>query len=164
MYSKAAADYTPRRVKLLWIAEAPPRDSSRYFYFEEMSQYDWLFRGIMKAMFPSSDIPGQGDDKSGLLDVFKEKGAFLIDLCEDPYDLCYEKWWPRTAARIRCLDPKWIMLVKVTVCDFVYPRLADMGFSGRLLTTERVPFPGSGQQRRFHEIVDPLIRALYDRA
>jgi hypothetical protein len=162
-YEEAAARYRPSKVKLLWIAEAPPLvnsgDEPRYFYFEKVTRHDSLFREVMRAMFPCSALTGYS--KAPLLRRFREEGAFLIDVCKDPAEPWrYAKWWPTTQREIEESDPEHIIAVKVGVCDFVYGRLDSMGMGDRLLTRDRIPFPGSGQQGKFHEIVDPLLREL----
>jgi hypothetical protein len=48
--------------------------------------------------------------------------------------------------RIRRLDPERIIVIKSSVFDLVREPLADAGLP---IIDERVPFPGSGQQRRF---------------
>ena len=165
-YRLAAGKYKPDRVKLLWIAHAPPEGGKRYFYFETMSEPpgDSLFREVMRAMaramgFPDPDIRG-GDSKAPLLQRFQACGCSLIDVCKD-LSHTMEYWWPTTRQEICDLNPRRILLVKVDVCGFVRPKLCDMNKYDRLLTTEDVPFPGSGQQTRFHQKVDPLLHELY---
>jgi len=165
IYSRAAQKYRPKRVKLLWIAHAPPKGGERYFYFETMSGRDSLFREVMRAMAQATgsrecDMPCAGDSKIALLRRFRACGCFLIDLCKD-LSHTMEYWWPTTRQEICDLNPRRILLVKVDVCRFVRPKLCDMNKYDRLLTTEDVPFPGSGQQTRFHQKVDPLLRKLY---
>jgi hypothetical protein len=167
-YRRAAAKYRPDRVKLLWVAKAPPEGGERYFYFETMSAPagDSLFREVMRAMaraapFPESEIPSKSESKRSLLRRFQACGCFLIDLCRDPGYAVADYWWPRVSAEIVRLDPKWILPVKVDVCWYLRRRLPEISMTDRLLTNCNVPFPGSGQQTRFHRIVDPLLRKLY---
>jgi hypothetical protein len=53
---------------------------------------------------------------------------------------------PGLIRRIRRLDPAKIIVIKSSVFDLVHDALLDAGLP---LVDERVPFPGSGQQRRF---------------
>src|SRR3954447_25398700 len=46
----AAAAYRPRDVRLLLIAEAPPSDLDRYFYFEQVRDQDSLFRYVVQTV------------------------------------------------------------------------------------------------------------------
>jgi len=159
IYSKAAARYRPKPVKLLWIAHAPPSSPDRYFYFETMSHRDLLFREVMKAVFPGCSIPWTGQSKRPLLCKFRDAGAYLIDLCKDPDHPSPDRWWPTTKGQITRLNPERI--VPVMVGWYVRPRLVQMGLGDRLLTIEDVPFPVPQWQRKFHDILDPLLRELY---
>jgi hypothetical protein len=47
---RAAEKYRPTNVKLLLITEAPPKDPSRYFYYEEVFAHDSLFREVVRAV------------------------------------------------------------------------------------------------------------------
>jgi hypothetical protein len=81
--------------------------------------------------------------------------VFLIDLKRDPVDaqpLADEI--PQLLRRIRRLKPEKIIVIKASVFDLVRDPLISAGLS---LIDERVPFPGSGQQRRF---VAAFLRAL----
>jgi hypothetical protein len=163
LYADAAAKYRPAKVRLLWVAEAPPSvpedEPPRYFYFEEMSRHDSLFREVMRAVFPGARIPFSGESKVPLLERFRDAGGFLVDVCKDPREsYAYDKWWPVTSAEIQALDPDRIIAVKVDVCFFVFDRLHEMGMHDRLLVAREVPFPGSGQQGRFHRLVDEPVR------
>jgi hypothetical protein len=42
--ARAARRYRPEKVDLLLVAEAPPSALDRYFYFEDVSEQDSLFR------------------------------------------------------------------------------------------------------------------------
>ncbi len=48
--------------------------------------------------------------------------------------------------RVRKLAPKKVILIKATVYDTAFVALRDAGLP---VVDVRVPFPGSGQQRRF---------------
>lgn len=164
-YAEAAEKYRPEKVKLLWIAEAPPLvlppKPRRYFYFEEMSQHDWLFRGVIEAMFADTSAPSAGRSKALQLREFQAAGAFPVDVCKDPaQSWMYHEWWPTTEKEVQELDPEHIIVVKYDVCRFVYPKLKAVGLDERLLTRGLVPFPAPGRQREFHDIVDPLVYSL----
>jgi hypothetical protein len=84
--------------------------------------------------------------------------VFLIDLQEEPRDgTPLTDFVPELVKRCERLDPGWIVLIKVTVFDAAHGALANAGLP---VSSVRVPFPGSGQQRRFLEAFD---RALKER-
>lgn len=71
----------------------------------------------------------------------------LIDLKQDRMDggpLAEEV--PRLVRRVHALAPMKIIVIKSRVFDLVRDALLDDGLP---LVDERVPIPGSGQQRRF---------------
>jgi hypothetical protein len=53
---------------------------------------------------------------------------------------------PRLLRRVRPLAPAKISVIKTSVYDMIQRPLAEAGLP---VVDERVPFPGSGQQRRF---------------
>jgi len=141
---RAARKYRPRSVDLLLVAESPPRALDRYFYFEDVPKPDALFRyvaGTILATEPTRET------KPAHLAALRDRGIFLIDLKPEPTSetrLTGEV--PGLIRRIRQLKPRSIILIKTTVYDAAFVALRD---SGLPVVDERVPFPGSGQQRRF---------------
>jgi hypothetical protein len=85
----------------------------------------------------------------------RDLGVFLIDLKPEPGD-------PRPlrdhvsdlVVRIRDLAPEAVILIKATVYDAAFSALKQERLP---VIDERVPFPGSGQQKRFQEA---MTRAL----
>jgi hypothetical protein len=51
-YQKAAKKYSPSDTRVLFVAEAPPNSIDRYFYFEDVTNADWLWIALMKELFP----------------------------------------------------------------------------------------------------------------
>lgn len=98
--------YKPDKIRWLLIAEAPPYDSDRFFYFENVQTHDRLFLETMHAIYrfecPEISIPiGEGlcdrlpntwqlrRRKAEFLSRFKSDGFYLIDAADTPM--------PRTA-------------------------------------------------------------------
>lgn len=138
------------------VAEAPPAALDRYFYFEDVPQQDSLFRYVARSILKAEPTRA---NKAELLARLRERGVFLIDLKKDPVDgnsLALEV--PNLVRRIRTLDPSKIIIIKASVYDLVHQPLAKAGLP---VVEERVPFPGSGQQRRFDVA---FARALERRA
>ena len=85
--------------------------------------------------------------KGEILEQLREKGIFLIDLQEEPVDgTPLREFVPNLVERCRTLKPRKIVLIKATVFDVAY---AALKASGLPVSSVRVPFPGSGQQREF---------------
>jgi hypothetical protein len=128
----------------LLVAEAPPRSLDRYFYFENVRAHDSLFRHVAAAVL--GERPAR-EDKPGVLTALCARGVFLIDLSPDPLgDTPLGAYVPALVRRVRRLAPQKVILIKATVYDAAFTALREAGLP---VVDERVPFPGSGQQRRF---------------
>ena len=143
----AAAKYRPAKVKLLLVAEAPPCTAVRYFYFEDLDKHDWLFRYVWEA------VKGNKPDRSRKaehLASLRDAGVFMIELHEDSISQpSLADLRPKVAGfveRCRALKPGHIILIKSSVYDAAYEELAAAKLP---VIDERIPFPASGQQRKF---------------
>jgi hypothetical protein len=145
---RAAARYKPQRVRLLLVAETPPLarppDPPRYFYFENVSKHDYLFRAVVRGVL-GAEPDRRG--KSALLTRLRRSGVFLIDLKPDPSDpRPLSAFVQSLVRRCRQLRPKRIILIKTSVYDEAYATLVEAGLP---VAGSRVPFPGWGQRARF---------------
>ncbi len=85
-YAAAAEKYSPERTHVLFVAEAPPEDIARYFYFERVQRGDWLWIALMKALYPSewNHAKTERQQKEKWLLKFKKSEFRLIDACKTP--------------------------------------------------------------------------------
>lgn len=142
--ARAAAKYQPERVRLLLIAEAPPDSEERYFYFEDVRDKDSLFRYVAKEVL--GRVPDRVG-KSAALSELRKRGVFLIDVSEDPLsDRSLQADANELIFRCEALQPERIILIKVNVYDDLFVPLTAAGLP---VVDVRIPFPGSGQQKRF---------------
>jgi hypothetical protein len=95
-FAAASRKYRPTKLKLLFIAEAPPAYRfHRFFYFTGLKNGDTLFLEMMKVLYP--EVVGFREEKSplfaakpvrlmkeALLDRFFQDGFYLIDALEEP--------------------------------------------------------------------------------
>lgn len=143
----AAARWRPDRIDLLLVAEAPPSALDRYFYFEDVPTHDSLFRHVVEGVL--GEKPTR--DKAPYLEALRERGVFLIDLSIDPFADRREaipRCVPDLVRRTRALRPERIVLIGADVFDASYDVLHEAGLP---VADVRLPYPGSGQQRRFLE-------------
>jgi hypothetical protein len=63
-------------VDTLIVAEAPPQDEERYFYYESVEEHDSRFRYLAREVL--GVIPSR-QNKGELLGSLRERGIFLID-------------------------------------------------------------------------------------
>ena len=157
-YAAARNKYRPADLKILIIAEAPPCNLDRYFYFEEVPRQDSLFLEIMGVLYPEAKARylASGREpayKAGLLEEFQSDGYWLMDLAELPQEVTgvrHEDSLPSLLARVGKVvsaDTR-IILIKANVYDCCYPALKELGYH---VSDERIPFPGSGQQAVFRQ-------------
>src|SRR5262245_9368303 len=141
----AAADaYRPADIALLLVAETPPRSLDRYFYFDDVAEHDSLFRYVTKLVLGKTP---DRSHKASALEALMHAGVFLIDIKPDPFDPTpLRTLAPQLVAQCTALAPTHIILIKANVYDAAYAPLQSAGLP---VLHHRVPFPGSGQQRRF---------------
>lgn len=154
--SDAAARYRPDRVRLLLVAEAPPRSLDRYFYFEDVPEQDALFRYVVRTVLGKE--PARAE-KAAHLHLLKACGVFLIDLKPEPKvdGEPLEPFVDDLVARAVGLRPEHVITIKANVCTLTQ---APLRAAGLRVVDERVPFPGSGQQGRFVEAMGRALRAI----
>jgi hypothetical protein len=167
-FERARQQYRPDRIKYLFIAEAPPKAASgRFFYFPQVSTGDSLFLETMKALYPqectcAAEIRSR---KGELLHKFMSDGFFLLDAVDTPLTV------QGSAAKVReirahvpalvprvhaCLSPRTgVILISATVFEGCADELRRAGIP--LLNDEPIPFPGSGQQIRFHNAIRKIF-------
>lgn len=130
-------------IRLLLLAEAPPLEADRYFYFPAVADQDSLFWSVVKGLYGARlDRPRKADWIARLaLD-----GAFLVDLSEDPLpagQVAGEllRHVPDLVERCRALRPEAIALIKTTVYDASFAALRAAGLAG---VDRRNSIPGIG--------------------
>ena len=154
---RAAERYRPTTVRLLLIAEAAPSELDRYFYFEDVREQDSLFRYVVKTVLGES--PSRAG-KPRQLTRLRDVGVFLLDLKDDPKDgdERLDAHVPALVARAKALAPDRVITIKANVCDLCQGPLRAAGLS---VVDERIPFPGSGQQRRFVQAMGRALESIH---
>lgn len=87
-YQALRQRWKPEKVRLLLIGESPPDDGGditkrRFFYAEELSGSDLLFRGVADALCDSGKLT-KGDLKTPWHHQLRDQGVYLIDLASVP--------------------------------------------------------------------------------
>jgi hypothetical protein len=169
-YTERRARWKPDRVRLLLIAESAPDDGGdlanrRFFYDDALTGKDGLFREAVRALYDNPTLTSGPNTKRPWLEKLKADGVFLIDLAPIPVN--YHSPSERAAA-LQCnikatvlhaseLKPDGVVLVKQNVFDLLERPLRAAGLP--VLHDSMIPFPGSGQQKRFREgFADALAR------
>ncbi len=160
----AAEKYRPHPTRLLLVAESPPKDLRRYFYFEQMDSHDHLFEHVCEVLF--GERPHH--NKPPFLSELQRRGVFVVDLLSDgPRN--GRKLGPAVQPfleRLKDIAPERIIVIKADVCRALCPKLKEAGYPA---TQSVIPFPASGQQEKFRQAfrdalkrggLDGLIRPL----
>ena len=158
--AEAKERYRPESIKLIFIAEAPPCATDRFFYFEDVQKGDSLFLHIIRAVFPdleqwpTKEIRAR---KEELLYRFMEAGYFLdhsvpesIPKGTKPKDkVAIIKG--EQAGLIKRLEvyksQAKLVLISANVHNLNYEPLLNAGYN--ILNDFKIPYPGSGQQGKF---------------
>ena len=158
LIEQAREKYIPEDIKYILVAEAPPESLDRFFYFLDVKKSDWLFLGIMQALYPLQKdeyILRKRDPslKEKLLLKFREDGFYLIDLLDYPlsyYDGNLSDTTNELMKKIKKLsnESTQIILIKANVYDTAFPTLRENGFK---VIDKRIDFPASGGQIKFQE-------------
>ena len=157
------AQYLPKRIRTLFIAEAPPDDSWRFFYNDDVRDKDGLYLHLMRAVLgltaPVADLRRH---KGACLGRFRDGGNFLIDAVDDrlPASSTPPERVRAIAANADAkvaearalLDSRGepdarLVLIKATVYEALVEPMRAAGLP--VANAEAIPFPGSGQQKRF---------------
>jgi hypothetical protein len=156
-YQKAAKKYSPSDTRVLFVAEAPPNSIDRYFYFEDVTNADWLWIALMKELFPREwgQTKQERKRKRYWLRKFQKEGYQLIDAVKKPivgsHPVRVQKIRAGAAeliSEIKGIKPKRTILIKATVHEALIQALSE----SRVPVTNKasLPFPGSGRQKEFH--------------
>ncbi len=149
--------YKPEKVKVLFIAEAPPCAEERYFYFGDVFEKDSLWVELTKALyrneFGKTSTSAERKRKGSWLQRFCEDGYYLIDAVETPVQpgegtRLIRDNMNRLTNVIKIINPNHIILIKATVYDILYNHLRRANLP---VVNKRIPFPAAGRQGEFHE-------------
>lgn len=153
---KARKNYKPEKVKYLLIAEAPPDSLERFFYYQNVSQHDYLFLGIAEALYPVLknqflDDGRRPETKEIILRKFQQDGFYLLDLSELPLSLLesdLKSQLPNLIEKIKSVknDDTHIILIKANVYDSFFHSL-NAKFQN--VINQRIAFPSQGWQKKF---------------
>ena len=162
---RAADRYRPAKTRVLFVAETPPSDPNRYFYFPDVPGHDALWVELMKALYPDEfgSTPLERKRKGRWLERFQQDGYQLIDALEEPVTGSHSsrveeitRQADACVSKVREIKPDRILLIKKSV----YDGLAETFRRAKLplINEGPIPFPGSGQQQKFQKAMKCLIR------
>lgn len=130
---------------------------SRFFYDDNLTAKDGLFREVVRSLYDDPPLVRGPNSKTPWLERPKEDGVFLIDLATVPVnefgtaerEAALAKNISQTVSLASGLRPHGIVMVKQNVSDLLERPIRAARLP--LLHAILIPFPGSGQQKRFRE-------------
>ena len=160
LVEEAREIFRPDHVNVLFIAEAPPCHSDRFFYFPDVWKGDSLFLHIIREVFPELkevETKQVRAMKEELLLRFRDDGYFLEDSSLKNIDksipqnkkiqLLKQEQEALNQRIERYKKTSKLILLSSPVFKANYDFLNDLGY--HILNSSPIPFPGSGQQGRF---------------
>lgn len=167
-YSERRERWRPEHVGLLLIAESAPDPGSgprRYFYDEDLTASDGLFREVAKALLGAGKLTQGRKEKLPWLRRLRDQGTFLIDLAPIPVnqmpanrDTVLVSNVAGCVARVQEIQPDGIIVIKQNVFTLLHGPLRAAALP--LLHDTFIPFPGSGQQKRFQTGIAAALATL----
>ncbi len=183
----ARLKYKPDKIKILFVAEAPPENIERFFYYENVKEKDALFINLIRLLYPEYRDQNGGSvkeirkNKKSILERFKNDGYYLIDSIPDPIKLSmygYKKVQlinnrrEELAKEIKSLiapgpyNPEkpqvGVVLIKATVFDALFDYLLVEQRLPVLNNNIKIPFPSHDNSGRFFEDLHNVL-APFDR-
>lgn len=149
-FEKTRSSYRPDRIATLFVGESAPHGGT-FFY----NQDSGLFREIRKA------FRGNGD----FLADFKRSGFYLDDLVLEPVNhldngrrraLCRDSI-ASFVRRLRDYRPQAILILLHSIRPMVLQAMREAGLTYEPFCT---PYPGFGNQPRFHKAMAEIIPHL----
>lgn len=173
LFENARLKYRPCQLRLVFVAEAPPKlpetcdKKPRFFYLDDVPEGDSLFCEMIKLVYLGTAVTASAirPRKRELLTRFRDDGFYLIDACEDPMletRTSYKK--RRLAADLPGLQQRLlshcgtttpIVLISALVYEICAEPLRLAGLN--IQNTEMINFPGSGQQAEFRRKLGQLL-------
>ena len=172
-YAERRTRWAPDHVRLRLVAESAPDDGGdvsnrRFFYDENLTGKDGLFREVVRALFANPALVSGPGEKTSWLEKLMTEGVYLIDLAPVPVNYhspaerasALQRNIAATVSRAVELKPDGVVLVKQNVFELLQRPALKAGLP--LLHDDFIPFPGSGQQKRFRGRFAAALERLPD--
>lgn len=156
---RARARYRPDKIEWLLIAESPPPDPDRFFYYGAVDEKDGLYLWTMKALYSDGGVADADlrARKKRCLELFRSEGFYLIDGLDHRIDgeskgkkraRMLKGEFPDLLRRLREMGIKdeKIVLIKATVFGLKEPLVAE-GFN--VVNGASIYFPARGFEGDF---------------
>lgn len=179
---EARKKYRPTEPRVIFIAEAPPENIQRFFYYEDVKTGDALFINLMRVLYPELREEHNGTveeirkNKAQLLKRFQADGYYLIDALPNPISLKLS-----SRERVKLIEERkteianevsellgskkpesavpdlGVVLIKATVFDALESYLLNDRQILILNSQLKVPFPSHGHIADFAETLHKIL-------
>lgn len=169
----ARAKYKPDKPRIVFVAEAPPENVERFFYYEHVKTGDALFINLIRLLYPEYRqehgklVEDIRRNKAQILKQLQSDGYYLIDALPDPISLKLSSKERVQLIKARQTEitkeltelvgtkpfdfkdsPYGVLLLKATVYEALAESLTTQGIP--VLNGDiKVPFPSHGHTRKF---------------
>lgn len=166
----ARMKYLPEHISVLFVAQAPPDNPKRFFYYENVPEKDYLYVYLSRVF--RQDYSNKNNIrehnrlvKTLFLEQFRENGFFLMDLCRSSENIDYLiSEVPFFMERLMKLEKEGrlsketpIVLIKADVYDSLRHLLKASGYN---VQDYRISFPSCGQQPRFYKTMSECLEGI----
>jgi len=159
-YAELRRQWKPDPVRLLLIGESAPSDAGdpsarRFFYADNLSGRDNLFRAVVEAVLDEPHLDSQTETKSRWLAQLHDRGVFLIDLVPHPVNGMegVERRHARKTSVSGCVERAAALAPEgIIVChkpSFELLRVPLLAAGLPLLHDTAIPFPLGNWRRDF---------------
>jgi hypothetical protein len=160
-YHKLRQKYLPEKINFIFLLESPPK-SGDYFYDPAGRTTEQLFSAMMKL------IDCQPESKAGGLKEFAKKGYVIADAAYSPVNHIRNerkkneailRHLPGLVDDLRKMTGRQrvrLVLIKANICQMLEAPLKAIGFN-IIKNGITVPFPGSGQQKKFFTAIKRIL-------
>lgn len=158
-YQSLRLKWKPEKVRLLLIGESAPDDDGdptkrRFFYSENLSGSDFLFRGVTHALYAGGKLT-IGEPKAPWLERLMDDGVYLIDLASAPINRlkddrrrkALQESVPDCVQRVIDLTPQGIAICHTEAYKVLHRPLREASLP--LLHEIPLPFPTGNWQAKF---------------
>lgn len=151
--------FKPEKILILMVGESPPTNGT--FFYKCNSR---LFHETKKVFGEIFNTQWRGCDD--LLNFFKKKGFYLVDMCSKPVNQLDNakrrsllvKGIPMLKSRIQKWQPKVVIPVIQRIINEV-----NSAVNGMAEVYPALPFPAQGHQPRFRTELAAILRELIKR-
>lgn len=155
-------NYLPKKIRVLFIAEAKPDAVDRFFYYDKVFTKDFLYTHLMRALYgyDKQDTAWLRENKLAMLNRFMKDGYYLVDAVDEvaagtSNHIRTKEIEANADAKLREIDElisehgdsdTKIVIIKAPVFKVLYGPLST---KFKVINNTPISFPSTGRQNEF---------------